>query len=77
MVNRAGDAAGLREKQRRLIRPHLALGDALLFDVRVLHMGLANRSKDICRPVIYTNFYQPWWNRDKVDKNFTPERLLG
>jgi hypothetical protein len=29
---------------QRLIRPHLSAGDAVLFDTRTLHFGLANRS---------------------------------
>ena len=32
---------------RRLLRPHLHPGDALLFDCRILHFGLANRSGSI------------------------------
>ena len=77
MDHPAGEAAGLAEQRRRLVRPHLALGDALLFDVRLLHMGLANRSATVRRPVLYVNWHQAWWNREKVDKNFTPERLFA
>ena len=29
---------------KRLIRPHLSPGDALFFDCRILHFGLANQS---------------------------------
>ena len=29
---------------QRLVRPHLDAGDAVLFDTRTLHFGLANRS---------------------------------
>jgi len=32
------------EKLKRIIRPSLELGDALLFDCRILHFGLANNS---------------------------------
>ena len=30
----------------RLIRPHLQTGDALIFDCRILHLGLANRGQN-------------------------------
>lgn len=76
MDNPRGEGAGLRERQRRLIRPHLALGDALLFDVRLLHFGLANASATVRRPVLYVNWHQPWWARERVDKNFTKESLF-
>lgn len=119
MDNPAGDAAGLAMRKALLVRPHLRPGDALLFDVRTLHFGLANRSGSsssaasgdggggagaaagagggagagagvsaaaapegtaagggVVRPVIYVNFHQPWWNRERVDKNFRPERLF-
>jgi hypothetical protein len=36
--------AGEKELMRRLLRPHLQPGDALLFDCRALHFGLANTS---------------------------------
>ena len=77
MDNPRGEEAGLRERQRRLIRPHLALGDALLFDVRLLHFGLANKSAGVRRPVLYVNWHQPWWARERVDKNFTKESLFA
>ena len=32
---------------RRLVRPHLSAGDALLFDCRALHMGLANKTQPL------------------------------
>lgn len=34
---------GQEELERRLVRPHLQAGDALLFDCRILHFGLANQ----------------------------------
>jgi hypothetical protein len=40
-------AGGQPELVRRLIRPHLAAGDALVFDCRILHLGLANRSRPL------------------------------
>lgn len=30
---------------RRLVRPHLHTGDALLFDCRILHFGLSNDTR--------------------------------
>ena len=35
---------GQAELVRRLLRPHLVAGDALVFDCRILHCGLANNS---------------------------------
>jgi hypothetical protein len=34
---------GNKELLARLVRPHLEAGDAILFDCRILHLGLANR----------------------------------
>ena len=67
---------------QRLVRPHLDAGDAVLFDTRTLHFGLANRSGAsggrvaAVRPVLYVNYTQPWWNRPKVDKNFEKRQLF-
>jgi hypothetical protein len=36
--------AGRAERLLRLVRPHLEAGDLVMFDCRVLHFGLANRS---------------------------------
>ena len=45
----------------RLIRPHLQSGDALIFDCRILHLGLANRGQNyiICCSIcmIYSVIY--------------------
>ena len=35
------------EKLTRIIRPSLELGDALLFNCRILHFGLANNSQQL------------------------------
>jgi hypothetical protein len=58
-----------------LIRPHLSVGDALIFDCRILHFGLANQSsmedpvtkalKPEPRVVIYINHHQPWFQDPK------------
>jgi hypothetical protein len=53
---------------KRLVRPHLNIGDALLFDCRVLHFGLSNSSHSsggTCRPIIYVNYHQPWFHDPK------------
>ena len=52
---------GQEELNRRLIRPHLRAGDALIFDCRILHFGLANQSSDVFRPLIYVNHHQTWF----------------
>jgi hypothetical protein len=38
---------GEKELMSRLLRPHLQAGDALLFDCRALHFGLANTSGNL------------------------------
>lgn len=63
-------SAAIREKSRdelhmRIIRPSMVLGDALIFDTRVLHFGLANRSKTKCRPMLYVNMTHSWFNDPK------------
>jgi len=52
-----------RERARgaRLARPHCALGDAILFDARLLHFGLPNRSVGAARPLLYVNYHRPWF----------------
>ncbi len=48
-------------------------GSALLFDYRLLHRGLANRT-DTLRPILYFTFCRPWF-RDV--HNFPTRRLFG
>jgi hypothetical protein len=52
-----GLSAGMEEEEemeqkeallQRLVRPHLLPGDALLFDCRILHFGLANQHTNRC-----------------------------
>jgi len=75
-------AGGQEELNRRLVRPHLRAGDALLFDCRILHFGLANQSiataeigaeAGVWRPLLYVNYHQPfyvdpknWNDRDRL-----------
>jgi len=62
------------ELERRLIRPQLAPGDALLFDCRVLHFGLGNQSSRTTRAMLYVNYTQEYFNDPK---NWTDhDRLL-
>ncbi|KAJ8610370.1 hypothetical protein CTAYLR_003872 [Chrysophaeum taylorii] len=51
------DDSGLR---RHLVRPRLRSGDAVLFDARILHFGLPNRSQ-LRRPMIYANIHEAWF----------------
>lgn len=59
--------------------PEVAVGSALLFDVRVWHGGTANRSS-APRPVLYHSYHRPWF-RDSVNfaqqvpLNITAEEL--
>ena len=54
---------------RALVRPHLKPGDAVFFDTRILHFGLPNTG-NIWRPILYINYTQPWFARERTDKNW-------
>lgn len=60
-------AGGEESLRQRLIRPQLETGDALLFDCRILHFGLANTSEEpeAVRPMLYVNFHQTWFSDPK------------
>ena len=58
----------------RAVAPTLPAGSAVLFDVRVLHRGLANRS-GVVRPVLYFTYAAPWY-RD-LHMFETPKSLLA
>lgn len=47
-----------------LIRPRLRPGDAVLFDARILHFGLPNRSQ-VVRPLVYCNIHAAWFRDAK------------
>jgi hypothetical protein len=77
---------GRAEKMTRLLRPHVSPGDLVLFDTRVLHIGLANDShrkeyptvgtRGVWRPVLYANVTQRWFEDKKnweKKELFTPE----
>ena len=53
------------ELERRLVRPQLLPGDALLFDCRLLHFGLSNTSIKTTRPLLYINYYQDYFTDPK------------
>ena len=50
---------------QNLVRPSLQNGDLILFDCRILHFGLANTSKDVERPLLYSNMTQAWFHDPK------------
>lgn len=60
------------ELWKHLVRPAMDLGDCLLFDCRILHMGLANRSVDVERPLLYTNMTMSWFHDPKNWDNEKP-----
>lgn len=66
---------GESELEELMIRPHVEPGDAIMFDCRVLHFGLANRSAATKRPVLYVNYHHPSF-RDPKNWN-EAERLFG
>lgn len=59
-----GAAAGQRGIEQRLVRPRLRQGDALIFDTRILHFGLPNRS-NTRRLVVYANIHAHWFHDPK------------
>uniref|UniRef100_A0A7S3JQ71 Phytanoyl-CoA dioxygenase n=1 Tax=Aureoumbra lagunensis TaxID=44058 RepID=A0A7S3JQ71_9STRA len=54
----------LHRLQPFLIRPRLHAGDAVIFDARILHFGLANTG-NIPRPLLYFNFHEAWFREPK------------
>lgn len=48
-----------------LVRPSLTLGDVVLFDCRILHFGMANRSEAVERVLLYVNTTQAWFHDPK------------
>ena len=70
-----GDARARLERERRTVRPSIRIGDALIFDCRLLHFGLGNRSKrNQRRPLLYINLTHEWFvdpkNWDDREKLF-------
>lgn len=70
----ASSESNERVMHLRMIRPSLEMGDALIFDTRVLHQGLANTStldKDAAdanegrRPMLYVNLTHSWFHDPK------------
>lgn len=52
--------------------PMVAVGGCVLFDLRLMHGGLANTS-EIVRPMLYNAYYRPWF----VDsRNYTQQQAL-
>jgi hypothetical protein len=55
------------EMHMRIMRPSLQLGDAVIFDTRMLHFGLANRNRmenrgvGLRRPMLYVNMTHAWF----------------
>ena len=47
-----------------IVRPRLASGDALIFDARILHFGLPNRSTKR-RAIVYCNHTEYWFRDPK------------
>jgi hypothetical protein len=80
VCERLMDDDNRQERLRRITRPSLNMGDALLFDCRVLHFGLANNSScptssndnansdeniDGRRPLLYMNLTHSWFSDPK------------
>ena len=47
-----------------IVRPRLSSGDALIFDARILHFGLPNRSTKR-RAIVYCNHTEYWFRDPK------------
>ena len=67
----------LAELRARLVRPHCASGDCVLFDTRCFHFGLPNASAAVRRATLYVNYTQPWFARARVDKNWGGNSVFG
>jgi len=59
---------------QRSLSPHLTAGDVLLYDARLLHFGLANKSKHTKRPLLYASFVRSWF---QDQQNWGTESLKG
>jgi len=53
------------EFEELLCRPRLEIGDALIFDARVLHFGAGNASKATRRPLLYLNYWRHFYEDRK------------
>ena len=51
-----------------------SVGDAILFDTRTVHRGMANAG-DAKRPILYIAYARPWYTEGT--KNFPDETLLS
>ena len=67
-ISAAGDIENTQnEMHMRIIRPSLQIGDAVIFDTRTLHFGLANRNRlenrgeGKRRPLLYINLTHSWF----------------
>ena len=48
------------------------LGDIYMFDYRVMHAGMANKT-DYARPILYIVFSKPWWiDPSNFSSNYKP-----
>jgi len=80
-VSAASSKAAREEMYSRIVRPSLEVGDVLIFDCRILHFGLANRSGSafhphqlqsgngsdagVRRPMLYVNMTHSWFHDPK------------
>jgi hypothetical protein len=56
------EAHRVRWSLESVVRPHCSSGDAVLFDARILHFGIANSSNDVWRPLLFINYTRPWFS---------------
>ncbi|OQR89283.1 hypothetical protein THRCLA_09813, partial [Thraustotheca clavata] len=65
------DGSGIEETISNTIRPHVIPGDLVLFDCRVLHLGLPNTTaplgskEGVRRAILYVNWHLPWFEDKK------------
>ena len=69
-----GNPPSSPDDDHRCICPRLEAGDALLYDARLLHFGLANTSTRTRRPLMYVSFVRRWF-QDR--QNWGSESLLS
>ena len=55
--------------------PRVPVGSVLLWDYRIMHKGLANRSEHL-RPVLFSALCRPWWYEHRAAETDQYEKLV-
>jgi ectoine hydroxylase-related dioxygenase (phytanoyl-CoA dioxygenase family) len=60
-----------RRRQHGSVAITAAAGDAIVFDYRLRHRGLPNKTADVVRPLVYVTYAKPFF---KDEANFSLQR---